>query len=436
MYKENLCPNCFNEDFINKCKNCGYVAIQQSANYLPTGIVLNKNFIVGRVLGCGGFGITYLAKDIKNNNFCALKEYLPNTIAIRDLYSKYVLPRNNDNLDVFTNGIKLFLNEAVILNSFLGNQNIVQVMDSFEENGTAYFTMEYLEGVNLSTLLKSMGGKLPYLLSFKILQNIALTLKSVHEKGLLHRDVSPENIFATKNGSIKLIDFGATRYFIGDKSKSLSVILKPGYAPLEQYYSKGKQGAWTDVYALCSTFYTLVTGNKILDAPSRLQLSNPYDLNGILSEINTEISTIIEKGLMLKHESRIQNMSELLDALSFINANSIEINNVDVKGVPYIQFFKNGVPSDKWIIPKNIIMYIGRTIEKCNIIIDSNEISRVHCNIRYDENKRRFYLIDLSSNGTYLADGTRIKKNTVYSLLPENIFYLLSEKYIMKVGVE
>jgi serine/threonine protein kinase len=445
---QNLCPNCFAAGFDAQCSSCGYTALSAGDNFmlLVPGFILNNRYVVGRALGSGGFGITYLALDTETNERVAIKEYLPTGVAVRDSGTGFIKPGNQDSRGIFEHGIKVFLNEAAVLQRFAGQTAIVQVKDCFEANGTAYFSMEFLDGVNLKALARSSNKKLPYKLAFEVLTQVAKALDVVHSKGLLHRDVSPENIFITKTGAIKLIDFGATRYFVGERSRSLSVILKPGFAPPEQYSTKGTQGPWTDVYALAATFYTVVSGTSMPDSLDRLNGRPLPKLSEIAPEVSHSMSNAIDKALKLKSQERCQSMGDFLALLQGGGKNPaknpvkkpvqhVPVPAVVIQSTPYV-VFQSKTGSNKWIVPKNIEMLIGRSLERCNIVINSVNVSRVHCTLRYDDKAQCFYLKDLSTNGTFLGDGKRLVKNEPYTLKLGGTFYLLSTEYLLKVGVE
>ena len=204
---------------------------------LKIGSELNE-FTIKKVLGSGTFGITYLAKDNYLNKKVVIKEYFPNDIAIRNSDSTISAKTNSDK-ENFEYGLSSFLKEAQVLAKF-NHPNIVRVNSFCESNNTAYFIMDYEEGQDLEDYLE----KYPQLSEEKILSIIMPLLdglKEVHNKSYLHRDIKPGNIYIKNNNSPLLIDFGATRYSIGVKSQSLSIILTPGYAPKEQYSSKAKQ---------------------------------------------------------------------------------------------------------------------------------------------------------------------------------------------------
>lgn len=436
-----FCPNCFTPGAYERCPHCDYIPLSQAGNHLilPPGERLQNRYLVGRTLGAGGFGITYLVKDAQSGQLCAVKEYLPAMLAVREPAAYSVHPSSADNEETFLHGLTVFKREAQVLRSFAGNPSIVQVYDYFEANGTAYFVMEYLDGVNLKALMRSMGGKVPPGLATEVLTNIARILEGVHGQGLLHRDVSPENIFITKQGHTKLIDFGATRFFVGERSQSLSVILKPGFAPPEQYSSHGNQGPWTDLYALCATFYNVVTGLSLPDAPDRLGGEAVTPLLQAAPGVDAQVAAAVERGLDLDYRGRQQNMGEFLGDISAKAAPAaapIAIQDPEkLQGNPYVQVVRRGRPQDKWLIPKNMRMTIGRAAEQCNIVIDESNVSRVHCTIQYDDKKRVFYLTDQSTNGT-MVDGERIARGQPRALAPGESFCITTQENMFKVGLE
>ena len=473
---ESICPNCFVPEYNGRCGLCGYIGLAHEENHLllTPGTMLNGRYVIGRALGAGGFGITYLVKDTQTNNLYAAKEYLPSAFAVRDGKSKHIYPSSSESAGIFEHGLQVFDKEAQSLRLFAGNPSIVQVYDSFRENGTAYFIMEYLDGVNLKILTRNMEGRLPITMAKEMLQSIGKTLTAVHQNGLLHRDVSPDNIFVTRQGGIKLIDFGATRFFIGENSRSLSVVLKPGFAPPEQYSSKGNQGPWTDVYALGATFLYLVSGRSLPDAPDRLagaSLDTAFDL----AEMDMGLRAAIEKSLALNYRDRYMTAGEFLsDALAVhseahkhidtsgnVNANSSTNTNANVVsdicesadsimysdaasaqgyvslgGTPFVRLIRNGQYGDKWIIPANMDITIGRSADRCNIILDDPDISRTHCTVRYDDRKGVFMLVDISSNGTFLPSGERMTREIVHTIPLGGSFIMPGGKYVWEVGVE
>jgi serine/threonine protein kinase len=427
--------------------------MSQSDMTLPVGTVLDERYMTGRVLGIGGFGVTYVAKDTQIGAIRAIKEYFPAALAARTSGGHVAANKSNQRAP-FEHGLKVFENEAELLRKFFDEPCIVQVYNRFFENGTAYFVMEYLDGLSVRALSKNMGGAVPIDFALEILRSTAEALSAVHRQGLLHRDVSPENIFLTKDGRIKLIDFGATRYFVGELSKSLSIILKPGFAPPEQYSSKGNQGPWTDIYALAATFYSIVSGKKLPEAPDRLSGRPIPLLSDVANSVSVPFSEVIDKALKLNYKDRFRDMDAFLsaadaaqgrgeyraaDAERPIIANAAPSPFPDTGGAgsnPCISVTSGPFKGNKWIIPENMDIVIGRSSELCNIVIDDLNISRKHCMIRYDAQKSKFHIMDISSNGTFDALGSRYNRGGWAALPPEGIFCLSTGDFMIKVGFE
>jgi serine/threonine protein kinase len=433
-----LCPNCFSPAFAGKCAVCDYLSISrgEDAVLLKPGSVLQDRFVVGRALGLGGFGVTYLALDTFANEKVAIKEYFPTDIAVRDTQTGGIYASNRGSQDVVNQGRKKFMDEAAILSRFKGEPAIVQVMDCFEAHDTAYFVMEYLEGVDLRALVRSVNNSLPPNLACEIIVSVGKALDVVHRQGLLHRDISPENIFITKTGAVKLIDFGATRQFVGERSRNLTVILKAGFAPPEQYISKGVQGPWTDIYALAATFYNILTGLAVPDAFSRQNGSSLAKLNAIVPGVPVAQSDAIDRALSLKYQERYQTMGDFLAAFqNEADRGQVMPITPSLQGTPFV-VYQSGSEVHKWIVPKNMDMVIGRSPEQCHIVINEEKISRVHCMVRFDEKAMCFYLQDVSTNGTYLSNGQQIAKNEVYTLQSGESFNLLSNEYSVRLGWE
>lgn len=302
--KEGACPYCgFDE---KEYESCMY--------QLPLGTILNGKYLIGRVLGEGGFGITYIGWDLNLQIFLAIKEYFPSTFAGRDNHrGNQVIPFTGSKQQYYLKGKESYIQEARILAKFCKADGIVEVRDYFEENQTAYIVMEYLEGKNLTQILKEIEERHAHMspeAAFRLMKPVIKTLGLVHEQALIHRDISPDNMIMLSDNKIKLIDFGASRDF-SRSDEGMSVILKAGYAPEEQYRRDGKQGPWTDVYALCGTMYRAITGMKPEESMSRIMgapLKKPSEL-GIKIQPNQEETLI--RGLALRREDRIQNMEEL-----------------------------------------------------------------------------------------------------------------------------
>lgn len=309
-----LCDHCFMTLENGVCTSCGGER-ERAACALPCGTVLNNKYIVGKVLGKGGFGITYLAFDRENGTRMVVKEFYPNAIICRESDNATARVSSKDKTEQFENGKERFYQEAKMVHDFSGVPGMVEVYDFFNGNNTVYFTMEYLEGSDLNRYTKKNGGKLPESEVLRILVEVCRSLREVHKKNVLHRDISPENIFICNDGSVKLIDFGAARHVFteGEQSNSLSIILKMGYAPIEQYQRKGKQGPWTDIYALGATLYVCLTGNSFQDAPSRIDDPAISFPTGVV--ISRRTKNVILKMTAVEHFNRYQSVDELFAAL-------------------------------------------------------------------------------------------------------------------------
>lgn len=227
---------------------------------LQKGTKLNGRYIIEDVLGEGGFGITYAGRDELLGVKVAVKEYYPQGIVVRNnSVDDVVTVTYAKQKDVFNKGKTKFLEEARVIAKFNDQEGIVNVTDFFEANNTAYIVMEYLDGITLKEYIAENGVLSPEDI-LELMAPVLESLDEVHKQGLIHRDISPDNIMLLKNGKVKLMDFGAARDYTDFGEKSLSIVLKPGYAPEEQYRSRGIQGPWTDIYALSATIYKCITG--------------------------------------------------------------------------------------------------------------------------------------------------------------------------------
>lgn len=280
---------------------------------LPVNTILRGRYLIGRVLGEGGFGITYEGQDLKLQCRVAIKEFFLSGRTSRT-GSLTVVPNDKQTTVLFESGKSRFLDEARVLAQFAEEPNIVQVRDYFEENGTGYIIMEFLKGQDLDSLLKREGA-MPYERVLELLEPAMLALDRVHQKGLIHRDISPSNLMLLEDGTIKLLDFGTARNQSLMGQHSLSVMLKPGFAPEEQYRRHGEQGPWTDVYAMSATFYKLLTGVTPPPATDR----GYEDTLELPSKLGAAIKPAQEqallRGLALRPKDRIQSMKELAQCL-------------------------------------------------------------------------------------------------------------------------
>lgn len=321
------CMREFSSEF-GLCPYCGYIvgSKPEKATHLPGGTRLAERYVVGRVLGHGGFGITYVAWDEKMERPVAIKEFFPNALSTRSQGEKVVSCYNEKSSRFFKDGVRKMLDEGKRLSRFQKNENIVDVYDFFEENNTAYIVMKYIEGKDLKKLLEEKGGRLGVEESIKMILPVLNALSVMHGENMIHRDVSPDNIFLCNNGRIYLLDFGSARLAVEDADKSMSVMVKHGYAPKEQYLSRSKQGSWTDIYAVCATLYHLVTGETPTESAEReykpLKKLSEFGLTGC-----EEFEKILFKGLEPEIENRIKTCSELEKKLkkALLTADQVQI---------------------------------------------------------------------------------------------------------------
>lgn len=317
-----LCMGCMQEmkEDYSYCPKCGHKtdALNSSRGLQPQ-TILNGKYLVGKVIGEGGFGITYIAYDLVLNNRVAIKEYFPSELVTRDTSSGVhtsltVLTGSKE--EQYKKGIERFIREAGNLARFNNLTGIVSVKEFFYENNTAYMVMEYIDGVTLSKYLNDNGGKLPYTKVLEMMSPVMESLEKVHEAGIVHRDISPDNIMVTQDGRVKLIDFGAARIVGNSDVKSLTVILKHGYAPEEQYQPDGKQGPWTDVYALAATMYRMITGEVPQESTDRVLNADKVEaVNKKVSDVPRKVSDAIMHGLAVRISNRPQRISDFREEL-------------------------------------------------------------------------------------------------------------------------
>lgn len=315
---ELLCMGCMKKK-PNKgvCPYCHFDLNEYQAlpHHLQPRTILNGKYMVGKALGEGGFGITYIGWNLNLEIPLAIKEYFPSGFVTRDVgRADNVSVLSGNKAQFYEKGREKFLDEARILGKFDDMEGIVSVKDFFKENGTAYIVMEYLDGEDFGSFLQRNGGKLPVESVFEMMKPVMKALIAVHNKGLIHRDISPDNIRITTNSKVKLLDFGAAREVSGGE-KSLSIMLKPGYAPEEQYRTRGRQGPWTDVYALCATMYRAITGQKPIESLDRMgrdELLRPSQLGVSISPSQEHA---IMKGMEVLAQNRWQSVKELYDAI-------------------------------------------------------------------------------------------------------------------------
>lgn len=298
------------------CPHCGFDERTPNAPHqLPLGTVLREQYVVGRVLGQGGFGITYLGWDRHLDTPVAIKEYYPTGAVMRkSLKDPGVVLCPGAEEAIFRSGRERFLREAQTLARYAHVRELVRVNSFFPENNTAYMVMEYVEGITLREYVKRRGGRLPCRETLAILRPIVTALGNIHREGLIHRDISPDSIMMLRGGAVKLLDFGSVRNAGKGQNQSSVISARRGFAPVEQYQQNVALGPWTDVYALCATLYYCVTGQVPPDATQRMLGNAVLNFDGA-PELTQQQRQVIGKGMAVKSADRYLSMEELHRAL-------------------------------------------------------------------------------------------------------------------------
>ncbi len=315
------CYHCMQEieDTASVCPHCGNKldGERKSEKHLKPGSILQSKFLVGASLGAGGFGITYIGWDEKLYRKVAIKEFFPEQYAVRGMDGVSVRAAGESYEDRFANGLGQFIEEARSIAALTNIRGVVDVISFFEENGTGYMVMEYLEGMDVRHILKRSGGRREYDWCRRVILTLLYTLRQVHAHGVLHRDISPDNVFVRSDGVIKLIDFGAAKQQTAAEVTTEEIKLKAGYAPIEQYSRTAQQGPYTDMYAVAAMFYRMLTGKKPPAANERFNtemdpLVPPSRLGVALPEA-AEVA--IMYALNVRQENRFQSAEEFMAAL-------------------------------------------------------------------------------------------------------------------------
>ena len=289
--------------------------MEENLYCLRKGTRLIGRYTIEGVLGQGGFGITYLGMDELHKKKVAIKEFFPQGIVTRNIeYEDTVTVTLVGEKENYDKGKERFLKEAQTMAMFSKDEGIVKALDFFEINNTAYIVMEYLEGVTLKQYLRE-NERIDAEDLVELLVPLIEALDEIHSQGLIHRDISPDNIMVLPDGRIKLMDFGAARDYTEFGEKSLSIVLKPGYAPPEQYQTHGVQGPWTDIYALCATMYKCITGENPPDAIDRLVDDHLKKISAFGIPVLPQIEEAIIKGMSVSAQDRYQDIKDFCEAL-------------------------------------------------------------------------------------------------------------------------
>lgn len=308
-----VCPVCHHD---RTCTNADH--------QLSVGSVLGGRYLVGRALGQGGFGITYIGWDMQKGQKTAIKEYFPSGCAARKRDNYTLAPySDSESQSIYETGKTRFLDEAKRLKEINDVANVVRVNAFFAENNTAYIIMDYVEGITFKKYLFDCGGKTSLSDALEKLHPVVTALSEIHKKNMLHRDISPDNIILSPLGAV-LIDFGAAREYSFETPTSKTINVKTGYAPMEQYDTHGKQGPWTDVFAFASTVYRAVTGvlpaNAIKRSENSAELKLPHELN---PSINPEEEKVLLKGMEIDIQKRYQDIDSFYRDMIAAHASTV-----------------------------------------------------------------------------------------------------------------
>lgn len=313
-----LCMNCFSvKGPYEVCRYCGYVegTPPEQPHYLRPGTVLKGHFIVGTAIGVGGFGITYKCYDATLGVIVAIKEFFPVGLVNRSPGEMKVGLLSGEKEKQYKNQIKRFLMEAQSIAQFGKANDIVNVFDYFEENNTAYIVMEYIDGVLLKDYLEKQGALSPDI-AMTIIEPVVEALKKIHASGIIHRDISPDNIFIAGDDSVKVFDFGAA--ILNDESgaKEGEKVIKVGYSAPEQYRDSAGQGYFTDIYSIGAILYQMITGQKPIESTEREykdELKSPLELG---FDIEPNLDRAIMEALAVQPALRFQGIQQFDDAIN------------------------------------------------------------------------------------------------------------------------
>ena len=320
-----LCPGCmhFWPDPSRSCEHCGFSweNRREEGRCLPVFTILAGKYLLGVKIGAGGFGITYLAMDLNEEIPVAVKEFFPVSLAERDGEQVRALPQEEGR--VFREALRSFRREADLMARFCGVEGLAGYRDFVEENGTAYLVMDYIEGSTLKQYMKETCRTFSQQEAQRLMAPVLRAVETMHAGQVLHRDISPENLILGPDGKLTLIDFGAAREYSPGEEENLTVILKRGYAPEEQYHTGSRQGPWTDLYACCAVLYQMVSGILPQDAGQRKEKDRLIPLDEIPGvEVTWQFARAIEKGMTVRAVERYPSIRALRKDLGMEEAES------------------------------------------------------------------------------------------------------------------
>lgn len=393
---QQLCLRCLAGNYRNGvCDHCGKPRPEkENPSALPPQTILRGRFLLGYPLGIGGFGITYAALDLQNNARVAVKELFPGASVYRQQQSGLVLPLQGQekNFAVFQTG---FRKEAHILAQLQGNPGVVRIYQAFAENNTFYYVMEFLEGEDLRSRLKREGPMDWETLEPK-LRILLDGLEGLHQAGMIHRDISPDNIFLTRDGGCCLIDFGSVRAY--QAVDHFTTHLKQCFAPWEQFFSQSKQGPWTDIYALCVTVYYTLTGTLPPNAPSRRQKDTLVPIRKLCPQLPKSVGKALTDGMAVEAADRIQSVKELRSRLfpqTQPKSHWMEVHR-------QLTCLSGAYQGGSWHLAPGEVFCFGRRGD-CQVVYPDGTpgVSRVQCTLYISDTGAAYLRDENSTYGTY-----------------------------------
>ncbi len=311
---EDLCFRCFKlTGKYDVCPHCGYIrgTPNEPEFMLQPNTRVWGRYLIGTILGIGGFGVTYKAFDIRLNTVVAIKEYFPQNLATRIPGESQLRGFWGKEEEHYNINKQKFIEEGKMLAKFAGDSHIVNVLDNFLDNNTAYIVMEYVSGVNLKEYISEQGGTLTNNQVIAISMELLQGIKSIHSKGIIHRDISPDNIYIMDHEKVKILDFGAAK-FSENEEWTQSVVVKKGYAPPEQYRNNMKQSVQTDLYAVGATMYKMLTGITPEESIDRWEKDDLISPSLVNNREDKKLDQIIMKAMALQPSLRFKTADEML----------------------------------------------------------------------------------------------------------------------------
>ena len=400
---------------------------QSTGSSLHSGIMLRGRYRLEKKLGQGGFGITYAALDTVSHQRVAIKELFPSRCVMRSPDQRTIQIQSGHE-NTFQHLRECFEKEARVLIKLQNLEGVVRLMHVFSENNTVYYVMELLEGEVLIQRLQR-EGVMQWEQLAPILKTVMKALEQIHAVGLIHRDISPDNIFLTKTGA-RLIDFGSVRNYQGETH--LTAMVKQNFAPWEQFLTTGHQGPWTDIYALSVTAYYSLSGQLPPPALERRNEDRLIPLEHLNSSLPREICAAIQQGMMVLPEKRFQTVQQFSRALKLEDS---YVPPIPIQQKSGLVCLRGSFVGKCWNLQPDSMLRIGRNTD-CDICYPSHSpgVSRTQCTIYRTKEGRYIVRDDHSTYGTRLISSSKsvvLKPNVWYSADGARIVFGAQEEYVL-----